>query len=79
MSRFNYFDSDSLSIDRLQIEKLDHHNSEDIVLKYLLLNKISVFDADSSIDMLISDTLSVNQINTLLNWTSCSMRLKFNK
>lgn len=81
LSRFNYFDSDSLSIDRLIIDKLDHHysNSEDIALKYLLLNKISVFNADSSIDVVISDTLSVNQINTLLNWTSYSERLKFNK
>ena len=81
LSRFNYFDSDSLLINRLIIDKLDHHysNSEDIALKYLLLNKISVFDADSSIDGVISDTLSVNQINTLLNWTSYSERLKFNK
>ena len=81
LSRFNYFDSDSLSIDRLIIDKLDHHysNSEDIALKYLLLNKISVFDSDSSFDGVISDTLSVNQINTLLNWTSYSQRLKFNK
>lgn len=83
LSRFNYFSSDSLFINTIRITEKPHHYSdstETVFLDYMLLNKLPVFNADSSSSMvLITDSLSVNQINTLLNWTSYSERLKFNK
>jgi len=50
----------------------------------MLINKLFNIDQqylDSTIESsdVLSDTLNVNQINTLLNWDRYSYRLKFNK
>jgi len=84
LSRFSFFGTDSLLINTIMIgDEKPHHYSdstEDVFLDYMLLNKLPVFDEDiSSSKMLIADSLSVNQLNTLLNWTSYTERLKFNK
>lgn len=83
LSRFNYFIANSLLINTIRITEKSHHYSdstEDVFLDYMLLNKFPVFDENSSSSMiLITDSLSVNQLSTLLNWTSYSERLKFNK
>ena len=50
----------------------------------MLINKLFNIDQqyiDSTIESsdVLSDTLNVNQINTLLNWDGYEFRLKFNK
>ena len=88
LSRFNYFEADSLIVKTFSFsDNPDHHcNEENItpyIVKYMLNNKFSYINPfiDSSLESsdFFSDTLNVNQINTLLNWDRYAYRLKFNK
>jgi hypothetical protein len=89
LSRFNYFEADSLLVKTFSFsDGPEHHYNEEYtspyVVKYMLNNKFSYVDAcvDSTIESsfdIFSDTLNVNQINTLLNWDRYAYRLKFNK
>ena len=86
MSRFNYFEADSILIKTLSVddEKTHSKNASSSILNYMLINKLFNIDQqyiDSTIESsdVLSDTLNVNQINTLLNWDRYAYRLKFNK
>ena len=86
LSRFNYFEADSILIKTLSVddEKIHSKNDASSILNYMLINKLFNIDQqyiDSTIESsdVLSDTLNVNQINTLLNWDRYSYRLKFKK
>ena len=86
LSRFNYFKADSILIKTLSVDDEKTHSKNDAssILNYMLINKLFNIDQqyiDSTIESsdVLSDTLNVNQINTLLNWDRYSYRLKFNK
>ena len=86
LSRFNYFEADSILIKTLSVndEKTNSKNASSSILNYILTNKLFNIDQqynDSTIESLdiLSDTLNINQINTLLNWDRFVYRLKFNK
>ena len=88
LSRFNYFEADSLLVKTFSFsDDPDHHCDEEYItpyiVEYMLNNKFSFVNpfVDSSIESsdFFSDTLNVNQINTLLNWDRYAYRLKFNK
>ena len=92
LSRFNYFNSDSIQIKTFSFNDAPAHhytkkNGEtDIpsIIKYMLNNKFSYVESiidttlESNFDV-FSDTLNSNQINTLLNWDGYAYRLKFEK
>ena len=85
LSRYNYFDSDSLIIKTmLLIEHIQDDNTMGVfhynnVLDYLMLNDID-FRKLSNDYILIKDSLSINEINTLLNYTPPrDQHYKFNK
>lgn len=69
LSRFNYLGIDELTINTIEVDSN--------FLDYLKLTEISYFDNDSS-KILIKNSLSVNQLNTLINWRPYSRRIKFN-
>ena len=86
LSRFNYFEADSILIKTLSVDDEKTHSKNDAssILNYMLINKLFNIDQqyiDSTIESsdVLSDTLNVNQINTLLNWDRYAYRLKFNK
>ena len=86
LSRFNYFEADSILIKTLSVDDEKTHSKNDgsSILNYMLINKLFNIDQqyiDSTIESSddLSDTLNVNQINTLLNWDRYAYRLKFNK
>ena len=86
LSRFNYFKNDSILIKILSVNtpKIHSKNDASSILNYMLINKLFNIDQqyiDSTIESsdVLSDTLNVNQINTLLNWDRYAYRLKFNK
>jgi len=86
LSRFNYFETDSILIKTLRVDDEKNHlkNNSSSILNYMLINKLFNIDQqyiDSTIESsdVLSDTLNVNQINTLLNWDRYAYRLKFNK
>ena len=86
LSRFNYFETDSILIKNLSVDDEKTHSKNDAssILNYLLINKLFNIDQqyiDSTIESsdVLSDTLNVNQIITLLNWDRYAYRLKFNK
>ena len=86
LSRFNYFKNDSILIKILSVNtpKIHSKNDDLYILNYMLINNISFVDSDPQTDEInipepLEDTLSVNQINTLLNWDRYAYRLKFNK
>ena len=86
LSRFNYFETDSILIKSLSVNNVPNHHASgngEPVLKYMLINKFKYVEPfiDSTLESseIFSDTLNVNQINTLLNWDGYEFRLKFNK
>tara|TARA_E500000331_G_C17038523_1_gene618433 strand:+ start:36 stop:602 length:567 start_codon:yes stop_codon:yes gene_type:complete len=88
LSRFNYFAADSLLLKTFSFsDDLDHHYNKEYtpphIIKYMLNNKFSYVNPfiDSTIESsyILSDTLNVNQINTLLTWGRYVYRFKFNK
>jgi len=92
LSRFNYFNSDSIQIKTFSFNDTPAHhytkkNGETdipLIIKYMLNNKFSYVDQfiDSTFESnydVFSDTLNANQINTLLNWDGYAYRLKFEK
>mgnify|MGYP003325199258 FL=1 len=86
LSRFNYFEADSILIKTLSVDDEKTHSKNDAssILNYMLINKLFNIDQQyigSTIESsdVLSDTLNVNQINTLLNWDRYAYRLKFNK
>ena len=86
LSHFNYFEADSILIKTLSVDDEKTHSKNDVssILNYMLINKLFNIDQqyiDSTIESsdVLSDTLNVNQINTLLNWDRYAYRLKFNK
>jgi hypothetical protein len=86
LSRFNYLKNDSILIKILSVNtpKIHSKNDDLYILNYMLINKLFNIDQqyiDSTIESsdVLSDTLNVNQINTLLNWDRYAYRLKFNK
>jgi len=84
LSRYNYFDSDSLIIKTMFLLDPEDDNTTGVfhynnALDYLMLNDIN-FSELSNDYILIKDSLSINEINTLLNYTPPrDQHYKFNK
>ncbi len=87
LNRYNYFGSDSLIISTFFITTtprdnyINYPNPFDYFLENEILdsNEIAIRIKENDGDLIIDDSLNVNELNTLLNYNQYKLRLKFNK